>query len=99
MRRKSNRARKKRVISDLGSPLRSKATGTRHVARKRPILPHGNKPGEREIRAIARERCSYLQTHVEVQDSKVFSIFFSHFTGSYICMNYFQYILFVNVVD
>ena len=69
--RQSNRTRKKRVISDLGGPLRKKATGSRHTAKNRPQIPHGNVKGEREIRIIARRRCENLLEHIERKQNKV----------------------------
>ena len=55
MRRVSGRKRKAHVIEDLGGPLRDKASGTRHVAKKKVKRVHGRVIGERAVRAAAKK--------------------------------------------
>ena len=71
MRRLSRRKRKVRVIEDLGGPLRDKASGTRHVAKKKVKRVHGRVIGERAVRVTAKKRCEHLDAHIERQAEKV----------------------------
>ena len=65
----SRKRRARDVFSPGENAVRpSRATGkrgSRHVKPKKKKLPHGNRPGEREIRAIARERTEMVMNKLK----------------------------------
>ena len=70
MLRRSGRKRKARVISDIGSPLRNQASGSRRPDRL-PKKVHGNVKGEREVRYAVQKRSAHLNAHIDKQRKKV----------------------------